>query len=151
MQRPSFDQSLVIFPAPYYGFKFGEAAKYYTTMGWGSVMAYPMSVNNDTWAKLPDDVKKIIMEEVEVYETAVEDEGVVKFASALENLAKQGVTVRDLGDEERGKMALAIEPWVNIKAQEYEDQGFAGKESFHRLIELAKENGATPVYAYTIE
>lgn len=24
---------VVIFPAPYYGFKFGEVAKYYTTMG----------------------------------------------------------------------------------------------------------------------
>jgi len=142
---------VVIFPAPYYGFKFGEVAKYYTTMGWGSVMAYPMTVNNDTWAKLPDDVKKIIMEEVEVYETAVEDEGVVKFKSALENLAKQGVTVRDLGDDERGKMALAIEPWVNEKAQEFDAQGVPGKESFRRLIELAKENGATPVHEYVIK
>ena len=98
LQSGVFD-GVVIFPAPYLGFKFGEVAKYYTTMGWGSVLAYPMTVNNDTWAKLPDDVKKIIMEEVEVYETAVEDEGVAKYVSALENLKKQGVTVRDLGDE----------------------------------------------------
>jgi C4-dicarboxylate-binding protein DctP len=142
---------IVIFPAPYFGFKFGEVAKYYTTMGWGSVVAYPMTVNNDTWAKLPDDVKKIIMEEVEVYETAVEDEGVVKFKSALENLRNQGVTVRDLGSEERGKMALAIEPWVNEKAQEYEDLGFPGKATFKRLIELSKANGATPVHDYVIK
>jgi len=151
MQRPSFDQSLVIFPAPYYGFKFGEAAKYYTTMGWGSVMAYPMTVNNDTWAKLPDDVKKIIMEEVEVYEAAVEEESTVKFVTALDNLRNQGVTVRDLGSEERGKMALAIEPWVNEKAQEYEALGFPGKATFNRLIELSKANGATPVHDYVIK
>ena len=106
----------MIFPAPYFGFKFGEVAKYYTTMGWGSVLAYPVTVNNKTWAKLPDDVKKIFMEEMQVYQTAVEDEGVRKYTSALENLKKQGVTVRDLGSEERGKMALAIEPWVNEKA-----------------------------------
>jgi len=150
LQSGVFD-GVVIFPAPYYGFKFGEVAKYYTTMGWGSVMAYPMTVNNDTWAKLPDDVKKIIMEEVVVYQDAVEDEGVVKFKSALENLTKQGVTVRDLGDEERGKMALAIEPWVNEKAQEFDAQGVPGKESFRRLIELAKEKGATPVHDYVIK
>ena len=142
---------VVIFPAPYFGFKFGEVAKYYTTMGWGSVAAYPVTVNNDTWAKLPDSVKKIIMEETSVYETAVEDEGVAKFVSALENLKKQGVTVRDLGDEERGKMARAIEPWVNQKAAEYEAQGVPGKATFRRLMELAIANGAKPVHKYNIK
>jgi C4-dicarboxylate-binding protein DctP len=141
---------VVIFPAPYFGFKFGEVAKYYTTMGWGSVVAYPVTVNNDTWAKLPDSVKKIIMEETTVYNVAVEDEGVAKFTSALENLRKQGVTVRDLGDEERGRMAAAIEPWVQEKAAEYESQGFPGKDTFRRLMELAKSNGAKPVHEYKI-
>ena len=51
---------VVIFPAPYYGFKFGEVAKYYTTMGWGSVVAYPLAANNKFWAKLPAEIKKII-------------------------------------------------------------------------------------------
>ncbi len=142
---------VVIFPAPYFGFKFGEVAKYYTTMGWGSVVAYPVTVNNDTWAKLPDSVKKIIMEETDVYNVAVEDEGVRKFSSALANLKKQGVTVRDLGDEERGKMARVIEPWVNQKAQEYEDKGFPGKATFKRLMELSIANGAKPVHQYNIK
>ena len=61
------------------------------------------------------------------------------------------MTVRDLGDEERGKMALAIEPWVNEKAQEYEDLGFPGKATFNRLMELAKANGAKPVHEYVIK
>ncbi|MBT6404564.1 MAG: TRAP transporter substrate-binding protein DctP, partial [Rhodospirillaceae bacterium] len=142
---------VVIFPAPYLGFKFGEVAKYYTTMGWGSVVAYPVTVNNDTWAKLPDSVKKIIMEETDVYNVAVEDEGVRKFSSALANLKKQGVTVRDLGDEERGKMARVIEPWVNQKAEEYEAKGFPGKATFKRLMALAIENGAKPVHQYNIK
>ena len=142
---------VVIFPAPYFGFKFGEVAKYYTTMGWGSVVAYPVTVNNDTWAKLPDSVKKIITEETGVYNVAVEDEGVRKYSSALVNLKKQGVTVRDLGDEERNKMAKAVEPWVQQKAAEYETKGFPGKATFNRLYELAKKNGATPVYDYTIK
>jgi len=150
LQSGVFD-GVVIFPAPYFGFKFGEVAKYYTTMGWGSVLAYPVTVNNDTWAKLPDDVKKIILEETGVYNVAVEDEGVAKYSSALENLKKQGVTVRDLGSEERGKMALAIEPWVNEKAAEYEAQGFPGKKTFNRMLEVAKAAGAKPVHEYTIK
>jgi TRAP-type C4-dicarboxylate transport system substrate-binding protein len=142
---------IVIFPAPYFGFKFGEVAKYYTTMGWGSVAAYPISVNNKTWAKLPDSVKKIINEEIRVYEQAVQDESEIKYTTALDNLRKQGVTVRDLGSEERKVMAVAIEPWVNQKAQEYEDLGFPGKETFRRLIVVAKEKGATPVHEYNIK
>ena len=142
---------IVIFPAPYFGFKFGEVAKYYTTMGWGSVAAYPISVNKNTWAKLPDSVKKIITEEIDVYEDAVQEESFTKFNTSLEKLKKQGVTVRDLGDVERKKMALAIEPWVNQKAGEYEALGFPGKKTFLRLIAVAKEKGATPVHEYNIK
>jgi len=142
---------IVIFPAPYFGFKFGEVAKYYTTMGWGSVAAYPISVNKNTWAKLPDSVKKIITEEIEVYEIAVQEESITKYTTSLEKLKKQGVTVRDLGDVERKKMALAIEPWVNQKAGEYEALGFPGKKTFRRLIAVAKEKGATPVHEYNIK
>ena len=141
---------IVIFPAPYFGFKFGEVAKYYTTMGWGSVAAYPVSVNNATWAKLPDSVKKIITEEIDVYQAAVEEESTVKYVTSLEKLKAQGVTVRDLGSVERQKMAVAIEPWVNEKAAEYEALGFPGKATFRRLIEVAKEKGAKPVHEYNI-
>ena len=143
-------EGVVIFPAPYYGFKFGEVAKYYTTMGWGSVVAYPLTVNKDTWAKFPEEVKKIILEEVEVYVQAVDDEGVVKFKTALDNLRKQGVTVRNIDPDTQKDMAVAIEPWVNEKAAEFDSMGVPGKESFRRLIDLAVENGATPVHKYTI-
>ena len=144
-------KGMVIFPAPYFGFKFGEVAKYYTTMGWGSTLIYPLTVNLDTWSKIPPEIKKIIEEEVIVYAKAVEDEGVAKFTSALDNLRKQGVTVRDLGAEERTKMARAIEPWVQQKAQEYEDQGYPGKATFKRLMELAIKNGAKPAHQYNIK
>ena len=142
---------VVIFPAPYYGFKFGEVAKYFTTMGWGSVVAYPLTVNKDTWAKIPENVKKIILEEVPVYEKAIEDESTVKFKTSLDNLRKQGVTVTNINPETQKAMAEAIEPWVNEKAGEYEALGFPGKATFKRLIELAQKNGAKPVHVYTIK
>ena len=142
---------VVIFPAPYFGFKFGEVAKYYTTMGWGSVVAYPMTVNNDTWAKLPDDVKKIIMEETDVYNVAVEDEGVRKFTSALENLKKQGVTVRDLGTDERNKMAVAIEPWVRKRLLSTKLRVSRARPPSSGCMSLAKQNGAKPVHDYSIK
>jgi C4-dicarboxylate-binding protein DctP len=142
---------VIIFPGPYFGFKFGEVAKYYTVMGWGSVVAYPVTVNKNTWAKLPENVKKIILEEIAVYEVAVEDESVEKFVSALDNLRKQGVTVSTIQPDTQKALAEAIEPWVNEKAAEYEALGFPGKATFNRMIELAVERGATPVHNYTIK
>ena len=142
---------IVIFPAPYFSFKFGEVAKYYTTMGWGSVVAYPLAANKKFWAKLPPEVKKIIKEEIAVYEAAVGNESSTKYHTALVNLKKQGVTVRDLGDVERKKMAIAIEPWVNQKASEYDAKGVPGKESYRRLMALIKEGGATPIYSFNIK
>ena len=61
------------------------------------------------------------------------------------------MTVRDLGAEERSKMARAIEPWVQQKAQEYEDMGYPGKATFKRLMELAIQNGAKPAHIYDIK
>ena len=142
---------MVIFPAPYYGFKFGEVAKYYTTMGWGSVVAYPLAANNKFWAKLPAEIKKIITEEMVVYEAAVGDESTTKYSTALANLKKQGVTVRDLGDTERKKMAIQIEPWVQKKANEYNAKGVPGSESFNRLQALIVAGGAKPIYQYSIK
>ncbi len=48
-------------------------------------------------------------------------------------------------------MAQAIEPWVNEKAAEFEALGYPGKDTFRRLIELSKANGATPVHEYDIK
>ena len=46
---------------------------------------------------------------------------------------------------------VAIEPWVQEKAAEYEAQGYPGKATFNRLYELAKQNGAKPVHDYSIK
>ena len=143
-------EGVVIFPAVYYGFKWHEIGKYYTTMGWGSVNGYPMTVNNRTWNKLPAEIKKIWEEEMEIYFIAVEDEGAEKYVSSLQKLREAGVTVRDLDPAVRLDMARAIEPWVNQKAQEFEDLGVPGKTVFRDLIETAIRYGAKPVHKYTI-
>jgi TRAP-type C4-dicarboxylate transport system substrate-binding protein len=60
-------------------------AKYYTTMGWGSVVAYPLTVNNKTWAKLPESVQNVILSEIPNYEAAIEAESTTKYVTALKN------------------------------------------------------------------
>ena len=142
---------IVLFPGTFNGAKLGEVAKHFTTMGWGSVTAMPVTINKNTWEKLPDSIKKIIREEMKVYEQAVIDASVAKYSKSLDTLRNNGVTVRDLDAGERGKMARAIEPWVNTKAQEFEAQGHPGKDAFRRLIQLVQENGGKPVHVYTIK
>jgi hypothetical protein len=70
--------------------------------------------------------------------------------TAVKKLKEQGVTMQDLDPAVPREMAQATEPWVNQKAQEYEDAGVPGKATFRRLIELAITNGAMPVHKYTI-
>ena len=86
-----------------------------------------------------------------VYEKAVIEASVAKYSGALAALRKNGVTVRDLAPGERAKMARAIEPWVNTKAQEFAAQGHAGTASFRRLIQLVKAKGGKPVHEYNIK
>lgn len=48
-------------------------------------------------------------------------------------------------------LAQAIEPWVNEKADEDNARGYPGDETFRRLIDLAQQNGATPVHVHDIK
>ena len=48
-------------------------------------------------------------------------------------------------------MALAIEPWVKEKAQEFTAAGAPGPELYNRLFALIQEKGGKPVHVYNVD
>lgn len=144
-------QGLIMTPAPFYTFRLFEVGRYYTFTGWGASTNYPISMNLRSLANLPEDARKILLEVAVEYGKAVDRESVEKAVSAIEEVKKAGVKVQSLADEERVKMAMAIEPWVNERAQEWQTFGVPGKQTFERYMALIRENGGKPLYLYKLK
>lgn len=142
-------EGLVIFPPAWKGFKLDEPAKHYKVVGWGSTFLYQMSMNNDTWKKMPADVKKIISEESENWMAEVAKESTKRFKSSLDALTKSGSTVTTLPFSERTVMAKALAGWSKEKAQLYDKQGLPGTKLFKRYLEIAEEEGVRLPFKYT--
>lgn len=144
-------EGLVIFPTAWRGFKLYEPAPVFTLVGWGAIPTYNMSMNKETFEKLPKDIQKIIMEESDNWEVKTAEEAARRGKASLDFLAKEGRTVQVLPQEERAKLAKALGDWPNEKAKEFDKKGLPGTAFFKRYLEIAKEKGAPPAYPYEIK
>ena len=142
-------EGLVIFPPAWKGFKLDEPAKHYKVVGWGSTFLYQMSMNLDSWKKMPKDVQAIIDEVRQEWMVEVARESTKRFQGSLSALRKDGSTVTTLPFEERQVMARALAGWSKEKAQLYDKQGLPGTKLFKRYLEIAEEEGVKLPHKYT--
>jgi TRAP-type C4-dicarboxylate transport system substrate-binding protein len=131
----------MVFPNGYYGFKLHEVGKTFVVAGLGAPAAVGMTINSNTWKKLPSEVQKIIEEVAREYETEnarIEAEGA---KAAIENMKKAGVNVVHLSDAERRAWAEAVRDLPNEAAREANKRGLPGSQAFKSLFKHVKEQG----------
>ena len=113
----------MIFPTAWLGFKLNEPAKVFTVVGWGSTSLYQMTMNLNSYNKLPAEVRKIIDEESEVWMDKSAEESSRRFDASLKKLKETGSTIQYLPFEERAKMAAALGDWPKQNAKKFDGQG----------------------------
>ena len=144
-------EGFVIFPPAWVGFKLHEQAKHYTVVGWGATSLYQMTMNEDTYQKLPASIQKIINEEKENWMVKATEEAVSRFGKSIDTMKKSGSTVKVLPRSERRVMAQALDAWSNEKAKKFDSQGLPGSKLFRRYMELAEQNGIDLPHKYNIK
>ncbi len=144
-------EGLVIFPPAWLGFKLNEPDKYYTVVGWGASSIYQMSMNNDTYNKLPPEIQKIISEESENWMVKVAEESTKRFDASLKKLKETGSTVQELPFEERAVMAKALGAWPDENAKKFDAEGLPGTKLFRRYLDIAEQSGIKLPFKYNIK
>lgn len=144
-------EGLVIFPPAWLGFKLNETAKVFTVVGWGATSIYQMSMNNDTWKKMPPEIQKIITEESETWMVKVAEESTKRFNASLEKLKATGTTVQELPFSERAVMAKALGDWPDENAKKFDAEGLPGTKLFRRYLEIAEQEGVKLPHKYTFK
>ena len=92
---------VILFPSVGWSHKLFEPAPYYTIMGFGSKTFHGLTINNDTWEKLPADVQKAMADaatETEVFTGPWVDE---LEATNLGRMVMGGAIVRRVSPEAR--------------------------------------------------
>mgnify|MGYP000946539053 CR=1 FL=1 len=129
------------------GFKFYEAAPNLKVIDMGSAMAGGLSININTWNKLPPVLQKIMLDAGNMYESAVATGTAARYTAAIDTMQKAtGVKVTTLPADERQKWATVLAGLPNEMAKEADKRKLPGTAAFRAYFKYLAEAGyKTPV------
>lgn len=144
-------EGLVIYPAPWQGFKLHEVAKHFKQADFGAVPWGGLTMNLNTRKRLPPEVVKIIDEVGAQYSIYSAYQELKWHEESKVLLTSAGSTFTYLADVERGKWAEALKDLPNRQAQEAKKRGMPGPQAMKLYIQALKDLGYKFPYEYKIE
>ncbi len=141
----------LMFPSAYLGFKFYEPAPYYTQIGFGAMAVNALTINKKTLAKLPEDVRKIILEVGMGYEAQSGPALNARQKAGLAGLEKKGAKLRTLPDSARAGWAKSLVGFADQQAKEADSRGMPGTAVMKSYIENVTKSGYKWLAPYEIK
>lgn len=141
----------IVYPSATYGFKLHEVAKYQTNVDFGSITAGAITVNLDTWKKLPKEVQEILQEVALEYEKKHAEVARDADKQALEKMKAEGLKVKDIPLEEKKIWVSGLPNIPNIKAKEADQKGLPGSKVISAYIKYLEEDGHKFPQKWSIE
>lgn len=132
-------------------FKLNEVAKHYTKTDFGAMPVNAVTVNLQTWNKLPKDAQDILQEVARDYEKATAEVCAADDRNGLQKAADAGVKVKEISPEARREWAEAVKDFPNRMAQEVNKQGMPGSAILRTYVEELAKRGYQFPYPYVID
>jgi TRAP-type C4-dicarboxylate transport system substrate-binding protein len=124
-----------------FAYKTYQVAPYLTRVEFGPSNVSGVTINRDTWEKLPDFVQKIFIETVRQYPHWIieyEQDSLKKFMGIMQ---KAGLKVYEMPDEERRRWAAMMPNIAKEWAERQEERGLPGREVLNAFMgELRARN-----------
>lgn len=117
----------IMIPDATYSFKLHEVARYYTITSFGAIPNTMITMNRNTWKKLPKAVQKIFLDVGREYTKLQTEASEIKSEKSVEAMKAAGTTVRELSWEEKVKWANALTNIPKEKAAEISATGLPGE------------------------
>ena len=140
LQTGVFD-GYIIYSGSTYGYKLHEQAKYYTEAGLGSAIIGALTINQDVWAKLPEEVQKAMEEVATNYPDVLAQEISRERSESLEKIESEGAIISQLSDEERANWTEMVSNIPNAYAQRMNEAGLPGTEIVRDYIQAQIDAG----------
>lgn len=131
----------IMFPSGVVNFKYHEVAKYYTEIGFGAITWHGLTVNKARWARLPAEVRDVILAVAREYEAKTGTVNLENYPKQIEQLKSGGAVVKSVPDAVRADWAKSLAGWPQEKAAELDKAGLPGSQVLKLAIEEAEKLG----------
>ena len=140
----------IMFPSAWVNLKLYEPGPYYTLIGFGSMTWHGLTINQDTYNELPDDVKEILHEVAADYE---EQTGIVnqKEYDRLVAELRELITVTEIDPAVRKAWAESLKDWPQQMATELDGQGLPASQVLNLVLDKAEARGYDWPVRYQIQ
>ncbi len=118
----------MLWPEAMISFKIAEVAKYMVKADIGTANSKTITVNMDSWKKLPDEVKAAIQDASPVYRDYVVDKVNEEAKSSLAKFKAMGGTVTQLTEAERKHWAMTMPNVAKDWAADLEKRGLPARQ-----------------------
>ncbi len=140
----------IMFPSAWVQLKLHEVGPYYTMIGFGSITWHGLTINMDTWNRLPPEVQEIVLEVAADYEQLTGSNNLERYGDDVETL-RDLITVKELGPEVRADWANSLRDWPKEMVAELEAQGLPAMLVLETALNSAEEHGYTWPVRYELE
>tara|TARA_Y100000815_G_scaffold222489_1_gene209085 strand:- start:918 stop:1991 length:1074 start_codon:yes stop_codon:yes gene_type:complete len=132
-------------------FKLNEVAPHFTKTDFGAQYLNAVTINKQTWDRLPEDVQEILTEMGEEWADVTAEVCAKNDAEGLETLRELGVEVTEISPEAKVAWATALKDFPNRMAGELNSRGFKGSEVLNFYIEQIEAEGHEWPHRYAID
>jgi TRAP-type C4-dicarboxylate transport system substrate-binding protein len=141
----------LMFPSAYLGFKFYEPSPNYTLIGFGAMAVNGLTVNTNSFNRLPLEIQTILMEVGRGYEEQAGASLNARQESGLAGLKEVGAVVKTLGEEVRAGWAESLAGFPTRQAKDADGRGMPGAEVMNAYLEAVEGVGYDWPVTYVIE
>lgn len=132
-------------------FKLNEVAPYYTKTDFGAQFFNAVTINVNTWNRLPDDVKAILTELGSEWAGVTAEVCARNDAEGLAKLRELGVEVTEISAEAKVDWATALKDFPDKMAKDADSRGLPGSDVLKFYMSKIEELGHEWPYRYEIE
>jgi TRAP-type C4-dicarboxylate transport system substrate-binding protein len=126
-------------------FKLFEVAPYFVDVGFGTAVNKSLTVNKNTWAKLPDDVKKVLQEVAVALRDRHAKLAVDTGAKSRQAFVAGGGKVIQVSEQERREWAKSLPNLAKEWAEAANKSGYPGTAYLKAMMDGLRAGGAKPL------
>jgi TRAP-type C4-dicarboxylate transport system substrate-binding protein len=138
-------EGFIAFPSSFPAMKYPEAAPYITKIGFGAQYSVVLTMNKDSFNKLPPPVQKIMLDVGEQWGARSDEAYMTAGEAGYKSLPTFNAHLYEFSPEERLKWARAMPNIAKEWAATMEKQGLPGNKALTALMAEARKAGIKPI------